>query len=568
LYRIEMTGLLQPRQNVRRAVVVFVYVLLAAATLGWWWWNGRPVQITDVAGGRVQCLSYSPPSMDPMGGRPVLSAQIRSDLRQLAKYTNCVRTYSVNNGLDQVPQIARELGLKVILGAWIGIDNRHNDWELARALALTHTHADVIQAVVVGNEVLLRREQTPAQLREYLRRARAATDVPVTYADVWEFWLANPEVAQDVAFVTVHILPYWEDRPVAIDEAVPHVARVLEEVQRAFPQRRILIGEVGWPSTGRQRQGAVPSRVNQARFFREFTAYAATHDVQYNFIEAFDQPWKRRFEGTVGGAWGLFDAYGRLKFPLTGPVENEPRWRWPVLAAFVAASAALALAAWRWRGARAWVPIVVAALAAYSGAAVFFLQCQELLTANRNWREWVGSSTWFASGWVVYFCCTLLIVRALRAQVHVQPVPSAARVFRRLAPRWKVGQRSRSMLALARMVLLFGASYVGLLLTIDPRYRDFPVSAIVLPTIALWLHALIEADRSRAERPCEEILLAYWLVIASVWVAVAEGFRNLQALTWCALSLWMALTVMWGDWWARRGERTQQQAERGELDPI
>ena len=561
-----MIDRLRPSLTIRFALVACVYVMAAATILAWLWGSGRPVPLAGVAGGRVQCLSYSPPHADPADARITPVARIRADLEHLAAYTKCVRTYSVYNGLDQVPEIARELKLKVMLGIWIGEDKKQNEWELKRALQLTQSHRDVIESLVVGNEVLLRREQTPAALKQYIRRVRAATDLPITYADVWEFWERYPQVAEDVSFVTVHMLPYWEDFPVAVERAVPHIGRVLQRMQRVFPRHPVMIGEAGWPSAGRQRAGAVPSRVNQARFFREFTRYADQHGVQYNFIEAFDQPWKRTLEGTVGGAWGLFDAQSRLKFPLEGAVENNPRWHIPALAALLAAIVAVVVARLRWKGGRAWGAIIVAASAASSGAALAVLQWEYLLQANRNAYEWLGSIAWFVSGWVVYTCATLLIARSLRERIGPAPIESAATIVNANPERSRQGVRG--VLSLARVVFLFGLSYLGLLLTMDPRYRDFPLIAAVLPSMALWSHALLAQQDRAPSRPLEEILLSYWLVMASVWIAVNEGFENLESLAWCAMCSWVALTVLWSDWRTRSHQRAEQQSERRELDPV
>ncbi|MET0659657.1 MAG: hypothetical protein ABW110_16035 [Steroidobacteraceae bacterium] len=560
----------RPRTSLtpRFALVACVYVLAAATILAWLWWSGRPVPLSSVAGGRVQCLSYSPPHADPAEAKVIPLARIRADLEHLAAYTKCVRTYSVYNGLDQVPEVARALELKVMLGIWIGEDKKQNDWEVRRALELAYSHHDVIESIVVGNEVLLRREQTPAALKQYIHRVRTATDLPITYADVWEFWERNPEVAQDVSFVTVHMLPYWEDFPVAIDHAVPHIGRVLQHMQRVFPRHPVVIGEAGWPSTGRQRAGAVPSRVNQARFFREFTRYADQHGVQYNFIEAFDQPWKRTLEGTVGGAWGLFDTHSRLKFPLQGAVENNPRWRVPVSAAFIAAVSVLVVCAWCWRRQRAWLAVIVAALAAASGAAIAVLQWEYLLVANRDTWEWLGSVAWFAGGWSVYVCATGLILRAMRNRTAAEPVASAAMTIVNEEQRWAVGQRARTLLSFGRMIFLFGLAYLGLLLTMDPRYRDFPLIAAILPAMTLWLHSLLVPANARAGQPFEELLLACWLVVASVWVAIAEGFENLESLAWCGVCLLVALTVLWTHWRSSEREGAAEQAQRGELDPI
>ena len=137
--------------------------------------------------------------------------------------------------------------------------------------------------------------------------------MPVTYADVWEFWLRYREVAAAVDFITIHILPYWEDFPIPARDAAAHVDAIRSQVAAAFPGKEILIGEFGWPSAGRMREGALPSRANQARVVQEVVALASATNYRVNVIEAYDQPWKRQLEGTVGGHWGLFDAYERQR---------------------------------------------------------------------------------------------------------------------------------------------------------------------------------------------------------------------------------------------------------------
>ena len=116
-----------------------------------------------------------------------------------------------------------------------------------------------MRSVVVGNEVLLRGEMAAGDLAATIRAVKARVKVPVTYADVWEFWLRHRDVAAAVDFVTIHILPYWEDVPVAAGAAAAHVAAIHDRVVAAFPGKDVLIGEVGWPSAGRMRQGALPS---------------------------------------------------------------------------------------------------------------------------------------------------------------------------------------------------------------------------------------------------------------------------------------------------------------------
>ena len=209
----------------------------------------------------------------------------------------------------------------------------------------------MIEAVIVGNEVLLRGEMSAPELARTIREVKAKVPMRVTYADVWEFWLRHRDVAAAVDFITVHILPYWEDHPIPVGEAARHVDLIRKQVVAAFPDKEIFLGEFGWPSAGRMREGALPSPVNAARVLQEVVAQGKREDYRVNLIEAYDQPWKRKLEGTVGGFWGLYDAYERkAKFVWGAAVSNHPNWRWQAAGgiAFAALVFAAAIAAsWR-----------------------------------------------------------------------------------------------------------------------------------------------------------------------------------------------------------------------------
>ena len=211
---------------------------------------------------KLLCVSYAPfrGAQTPLlPTTHIEREQIAQDLAQLAKISDCVRTYSVDNGLDQVPELAAKVGLKVIQGIWLGSNRLKNLAQISTAVALTKQYPGVITAVVVGNEVLLRGEMTSADLAATIRSVKSQVSVPVTYADVWEYWLRNRDVYEAVDFVTIHILPFWEDFPIRAKNAAAHVDSIRKRMAAAFPAKEILIGETGWPSQGRMREGALPS---------------------------------------------------------------------------------------------------------------------------------------------------------------------------------------------------------------------------------------------------------------------------------------------------------------------
>jgi glucan 1,3-beta-glucosidase len=326
-----------------------------------------------------------------------------------------------------------------------------------------------------------------------------------------------------VDYLTIHILPYWEDQPVPPERAVQHVAAVYAQVQQAFPGRAVMIGETGWPSAGRPRQAASASVVNEARYLREFLRYAATVHMPYNVIEAFDQPWKRALEGTAGGYWGIFDAQARPKFAMQGPVTEEPRWWIGWLAGAVFAGLFALIGAWRrrWHGWRGWTALVLAGIASGSALAWQFRQMQ---FACRDGWEWTVSLA----------ACALALLTALR-------------LARWLALRLGMGTPLAAPRGWWRPAWLFGLAFYGLLLAFDGRYRDFPLGLFMLPCLG---HALVGwlSDRRAVPMPLlEERFLAAWLPLLAVVAVLQEAGLTPVVWLWLGLNLLLALPVAF-DW--------------------
>ena len=554
---------------VKRALVVAIALSGALAALGYFAARSTSVPLPALADERLPCLSYAPfrrPGETPFAPGIVISpAQIDADLAVIAQLTTCVRTYSVDQGLAEVPRLARQRGLRVLLGLWIGRDATENERELALGLDVIRRDADAIDAVIVGNEVLLRRELPPSALRRYIERVRQATPLPVTYADVWEFWLRHRDLGDAVSFVTVHLLPYWEDQPTPIERAVDHVLRVQGLVGDAFPGKSVLIGETGWPSAGRRRAGAVPSRVNQARFIRELARAAAARGLRYNVVEAFDQPWKRRLEGTVGGHWGVYDTAGRAKFLLRGPVIEDPEWRTGLAAAGFGALVFAAAALLRRPRAR----VLGAGFAALAGTACGAALCAEfagLARSSRDAFEWLlgGSATAIAG--LASVLAAVGIARWLDGRAPPSPAPAAALVewFRTNRSRFATGER---WLGAARFGLLFGAAVVALVLAFDPRYRDFPL-ALFAPPIAGF--ALLRWIANAPSAAPEERLLGAVLAAAVPVIIFREGLENVDALAWSALCLAFAWSTLpgFGPDRPREHQRAEQETDRAGVKRI
>ena len=145
-------------------------------------------------------------------------------------------------------------------------------------------------------------------------------------------------------------MPYWEDFPVRAEDAAAHVVAIQKRVAIAFPGKDILIGETGWPSFGRMREGALPSRINQARVISEILDQARRESFHVNLIEAYDALWKRYWEGTVGGNWGLFDGeHRKLKYPPGVAISNYPLWKLQMASGMILAISVFGAAWLPWR---------------------------------------------------------------------------------------------------------------------------------------------------------------------------------------------------------------------------
>jgi glucan 1,3-beta-glucosidase len=390
---------------------------------------------------------------------------------------------------------------------------------------------------------LLRGEQTPVALTAMLKRVKEATGIPVTYADVSDFWVPGndrvgpglSELAAATDFITIHILPYWEDQPIASGDGVAHLKQIYGIIKAAYPEKQILIGETGFPSAGRQRDGAVPSIVDEARYIREFIAYANSIKLDYNMIEAFDQPWKRDLEGTVGGYWGVFSGDRAQKFPLTGPVSNYPDWHADWYLVIWTALAILAVAAIPHRHVINPAQSFAAPLLAFVAAALLVLYGRRVQVVDFLWYE-------RALGGALYAVALLTAVIGLKTFMEARTDQIRGSVATLLAD-FSTAKRSGMMLTLAQLISVVGATVVSLGLAFDARYRDFPSLAFAVPAIAhalLWLSGRdrIMSDDGSDRR--EEAVLALILVASSLAVPVIEGPQNVSALIWTAEAVLIA----------------------------
>jgi len=511
----------------RALVALLAFAVVAALNFLWWWVPNRPVDIAGWSTAPLQSVSFAPyrPGQSPLTRTFPTPAQIDSDLKRLEGKVKAVRTYSSGENLEAVPQNAGKYGLKVWHGAWLNNNDKENLEQINLLIDHANKYKDTIERVIVGNEVLLRKDLTANELRRYIRQVKQRVTQPVTYADVWEFWLRNPQLADEVDFITIHILPYWEDEPIGVDRKEAdgklaiekHLVDIYKKVQARFPGKKIVIGETGWPSDGRMRSDARPGRVEQVKYFSIFRQAAEREGFDYNVIEAFDQYWKARQEGTVGAAWGLLDAQRHDKFELGKPVRAEPHWQ-ILFTISTIAGALLLLAYATQRKARHWKGIVIFAFFAQLVATCYVEATWVDVTRNFYFERTLGVAFWAIL--LALFSYALLrgISDSLTGQMadpslYGARVRESWRAWREL-PRYRIAQRTDllaqmlylvlTLLCIFYLIVISIDWYDGVIrigdwfrqIAIDGRYRDFPMWSFVIPSIVLMLWKTITILRT------------------------------------------------------------------------
>ena len=364
--------------------ILAVLLFVTAAHAGLWGIFQEKHQAPDFRG-ILPSASYAPFERGHRVADPVAdSEKIRADLRKLSTLTRAVRLYTSTEGAELVPSVAAEFGMKVTVGAWIDTDGNRNNREIEAAINLARRNSNVI-GVVIGNETIFRGEQIPMEnlrpqsdveldpaeaariLREEAQRLsdaqaqpedkrgeavkwavaennvhrlvkliqrvkKSVNGVPVTTGEIYSIWSEHPELASSADFIAAHVLPYWEQHSSA--EAVDQAVNRYQFLRNQFPGKRIMIAEFGWPSAGYNLGKADPGPFQQASVLRNFVNRAEAIGMEYNIVEAIDQPWKY-FEGGVGPYWGILNAAREPKFSWTGPIENPDYWKLATIALLV-----------------------------------------------------------------------------------------------------------------------------------------------------------------------------------------------------------------------------------------
>jgi len=259
----------------------------------------------------VHGLCFSPYLEGQAPGSQVSAAQIRDRLEVIRRHTGWVRTFSCTDGHEQTPQIAHAMGIKTLVGAWLGTDPAINEREIEGVIAVARAgHADI---VAVGNEVLLREDLTEDELIAQIERVKQALPgVPVGYVDAYYLFEKHPRVTAACDVVMTNCYPFWEGCP--REQALAYMQTMLQRTRAAAPGKRVVISETGWPDKGSNFHASVPSEEGAMRYFIDTERWAREDNIEIFYFAAFDEAWKVGAEGDVGAYWGLWDKDAKPKF--------------------------------------------------------------------------------------------------------------------------------------------------------------------------------------------------------------------------------------------------------------
>ena len=256
-------------------------------------------------------LCFSPYLEGQNIGDQLSEEQIKRRMDVIKPYTNWVRSFSCTEGNEFIPKIARDRGLKTMVGAWIGNDKDQNNMEIQALIDLAKL--GMVDIAVVGNEVLLRNELSEEEVLQYIRAVKKALpNVPVAYVDAYYQFHERPQLVEACDLVLVNCYPFWEGA--SIDEASLYLKQMHAVSQVAAKGKPVIITETGWPNKGTNTKDAEPSETNAMKYFININEWARQENVGMFYFSSFDESWKVHHEGDVGERWGIWDKNEKLKY--------------------------------------------------------------------------------------------------------------------------------------------------------------------------------------------------------------------------------------------------------------
>ena len=256
------------------------------------------------------CFSLYEDGQKP--GDSISEEQVRRRMKIIAPYTKWVRSFSCTEGNEFIPKIAREFGLKTLVGAWLGDDAEKNENEIEALIQLSKE--GFVDIAAVGNEVMYRKDLTEDELLEFIETVKAAIPehIPVGYVDAYYEFTIKPRITEACDVILTNCYPYWEGS--TIEYSLAHMKNMFYQASGAGFGKKVIITETGWPSKGESFRDSHPSEENAMKYFINSQLWSKEANIDIFYFSSFDESWKVGAEGEVGAYWGIWDKNEKLKY--------------------------------------------------------------------------------------------------------------------------------------------------------------------------------------------------------------------------------------------------------------
>ncbi|MCF7568995.1 glycosyl hydrolase family 17 protein [Sabulilitoribacter arenilitoris] len=256
-------------------------------------------------------ICFSPYEEGQEPGDQLSEKQIRRRLKVIKPYTKWVRSFSCTEGNELIPKIAKQMGMKTLVGAWLGGDPKINKKEIEGLKKLAKE--GYVDIAAVGNEVMYRGDLTEEELLDFIYDVkREIKDTPVGYVDAYYEFSLRPKITEACDVVLANCYPYWEG--CSIEYSLIYMKDMYNKAVKAASGKKVIITETGWPSAGEGLNGALPSYENAIKYFINTQNWASEDDIDIFYFSSFDESWKVGAEGDVGAYWGIWDEDEKPKF--------------------------------------------------------------------------------------------------------------------------------------------------------------------------------------------------------------------------------------------------------------
>ncbi len=255
------------------------------------------------------CFSLYEDGQKP--GDIISEAQVRRRMEILKPHTQWIRSFSCTEGNEFIPKVAKEMGIKTLVGAWLGNDDEVNQKEIAGLLQLAKE--GYVDIAAVGNEVMYRKDLTEDELIDFIKKVKAEIPtIPVGYVDAYYEFSHRPRITELCDVILCNCYPFWEG--CAFENSLAYMNAMYEQAKAAGNGKQVIITETGWPSQGEELKGAIPSHQSARDYFINTQLWTANETIPCFYFSSFDESWKTGAEGIVGAHWGIWDKHEKMKF--------------------------------------------------------------------------------------------------------------------------------------------------------------------------------------------------------------------------------------------------------------